>query len=158
MQPLAPAIKGVWRVKIALVWAIILIAAFAVDLSGPAGADRVVPPGTVAAAVLLLGFGCIVVLPWLRYRFWRYELRSEELALTRGIWKRVHTTVPLRRIQHMDVSQGVIEAQFRVGRLIIQTAGRRGSVILPGLSFEEAERLRTDDGVQQLNHLLLQGR
>jgi membrane protein YdbS with pleckstrin-like domain len=145
MQPLAPAVKSAWRVKIALFWGIVLVLAFVVDLAGLSKADRVLPLGVMTSVVLLLGGSSIVVLPALRYRFWRYELRAEELALTRGIWNRVHTIVPLRRIQHLDVSQDVIERNFELGRLIVHTAGTQGSsVVVPGLDFEEAERLRSE--------------
>ena len=145
MQPLAPAIKVVWRVKIVLFWAVLLTIVLVFDLAGIAKAERVVPLGVMTLSVLLLGSTYAVVLPPLRYRFWRYELRDEELALTRGIWNRVHTIVPLRRIQHLDVSQDVIERNFELGRLIVHTAGTQGSsVVVPGLNFEEAERLRSE--------------
>ena len=145
MLPLAPAIKTVWRLKIALFWIAIFIISLVVDLAGLAKADRVIPFGIMTTVVLLLGSTCTAALPTLRYRFWRYELRAEELALTRGIWNRVHTIVPLRRIQHLDVSQDVIEKNFELGRLIVHTAGTMGSaVVVPGLDFDEAERLRSE--------------
>jgi membrane protein YdbS with pleckstrin-like domain len=57
----------------------------------------------------------------------------------------VRTVVPLRRIQHLDVSQDIIEREFDLGKLIVHTAGTRSSdVVLPGLDFEEAERLRDE--------------
>lgn len=85
----------------------------------------------------------VVVLPLLRYRFWRYGLRTEELYLERGILNRVRTIVPLRRIQHLDVSQDVLEREFDLGKLIVHTAGSRSSeVVLPGLNYEEAQALR----------------
>ena len=72
--------------------------------------------------------------------FWSWQPRSK---LERGIWNRVRTVVPLRRIQHLDVSQDVLERNFDLGKLIVHTAGTRSSdVVLPGLRYEEAERLR----------------
>ena len=63
--------------------------------------------------------------------------------LVRGIINRVTTIVPLRRVQHLDVSQDIIEKEYALGKLIVHTAGTRSSeVILPGLLYHEAERLR----------------
>ncbi len=145
MQPLAPCIKQVWRLKIGLFWGVMLLIAAITDSAGLAKADRAIPLGVITGSALLMSILHFVVLPNLRYRFWRYELRTEELALTRGIWTRVHTIVPLRRIQHLDVSQDVIERHFGLGRLIVHTAGSQSSdVVLPGLHFDEAERLRSE--------------
>ncbi len=145
MKPLAPAIKSVWRLKIALFWVIVLVITISVDIAGIAKADRTLPLGLISAVVLVFAIANVTILPSLRYRFWRYDLRAEELALTRGIWNRVHTIVPLRRIQHLDVSQDVIERNFDLGRLVVHTAGTQSSnVVLPGLDFEEAERLRSE--------------
>ncbi len=119
--------------------------ALVIDIAGIAKADRAIPLGVISGTTVLIGGLLATLLPVLRHRFWRYELRTEELALTRGIWNRVHTVVPLRRIQHLDVSQDVIERNFSLGRLIVHTAGTQGSsVVVPGLEFEEAERLRSE--------------
>jgi len=145
MHPLAPNIKIVWRAKIALFWIIVLIIALLLDVTGIAKEGRTVPFGVISGTAVLLGTLSTILFPSLRYRFWRYELRPEELALTRGIWNRVHTIVPLRRIQHLDVSQDIIERSYGLGRLIVHTAGTRSNdVVLPGLDFEEAERLRSE--------------
>ena len=56
---------------------------------------------------------------------------------------RIRTVVPFGRVQHIDVAQGPIERSFGLATLILHTAGTRGaSVPLPGLLFDEAERMR----------------
>ena len=143
MHSLAPSIKVVWRAKTALFWIIALAVATVFDVTGIAKPDRMIPFGVLGGTTLVLGTLSTIYIPMLRYRFWKYELRPEELALTRGIWNRVHTIVPLRRIQHLDVSQDVIERNYELGKLIVHTAGTQSSsVVVPGLEFEEAERLR----------------
>jgi len=53
--------------------------------------------------------------------------------------------VPLRRIQHLDVSQDVLEREFDLGKLIVHTAGTRSAdVVVPGLAYAEAEQFRDD--------------
>lgn len=144
LQPLDPAIRRVWRIKLALFWLVGFGAAVVYDLvTFFGGGDGFLPTGVASGGVLILAVVVVYYLPSLRYRFWRYALRNEELYLERGILNRVRTIVPLRRIQHLDVSQDVLEREFDLGKLIVHTAGSRSSeVVLPGLSYEEAQSLR----------------
>ncbi len=143
MRSLDPSVKKVWTIKLAATWAALAFGAFVYDVFQLFDADALLPFGLLPALVLLLGGALTLVVPRLRYRFWRFDLRAEELYLERGIWNRVRTVVPLRRIQHLDVSQDVIERNFDLGRLVVHTAGARSSdVVLPGLHIDEAERLR----------------
>lgn len=105
--------------------------------------ERFLPLGlATGVAFLVFGLGA-GLLPKFRYRFWRFYLTDEELFLERGIFNRITTIVPLRRVQHMDVSQDIIEREYTLGNLVVYTAGTRGSqVVLPGLQFEEAQDLR----------------
>ncbi len=145
MRPLDPAIIKVWTIKLAAVWATLAVGAFSYDVLRLFNPDRTLPFGVLPGLALLIGTALTLALPRLRYRFWRFDLRPEELYLERGIWNRVRTIVPLRRIQHLDVSQDVIERSFELGRLIVHTAGARSSdVVLPGLRIDEAERLRDE--------------
>ena len=83
------------------------------------------------------------IVPALRYRFWRFEVRDEELYVERGVINRIRTIAPKVRIQHIDVSQNLFENLFGLGKLIIYTAGTRGAdIVIPGLIYEYAEDLR----------------
>lgn len=106
---------------------------------------RLLPTGMLAGLVLLGGIVWAVVWPRLLYETWQYELRTEELYLERGIVTRIKTVVPLRRVQHLDVSQNVLEREFDLGRLVVYTAGTMNStVVVPGLLYEDAEALRNE--------------
>jgi len=145
LRPLHPSARKAWTIKLLLAGSVVVLAALVYDLTGIFSVDRPIPLGlpTITAIVLTVGGG--TVLPRLWYHFWRYALRDEVLFLERGIFNRVRTVVPLRRIQHLDVSQDIIEREFDLGKLIVHTAGTRSSdVVLPGLAFEEAERLRDE--------------
>lgn len=147
MQKLHPAIRYVWMIRSALFWSILLLIALAwgvIEIIPWAGQ---IPTRVLVALVVILMLGVLRagVYPLMRYRFWRYELRSEDLRLVRGIWRRVDTIVPLRRIQHLDVTQDIIERNYELGSLVVHTAGTRSSsVTLPGLLHEEAARLRDE--------------
>ncbi len=148
MQPLHPAIKTVWRLKLGLTTTVLVFGALAYDVLHLFDRSRTLPFGTLTGGVLLLGLTMTFLVPSLRYRYWRFALNTEELYLERGILNRVRTIVPLRRIQHLDVSQDIVERNFDLGKLIVHTAGTRSSdVVLPGLQIDEAERLR--DAVKQ---------
>lgn len=109
------------------------------------GVDLLLPPGMLSGILAVVGILTTFFIPRLRYRYWQFDLRTEELYLERGILNRVRTIVPLRRIQHLDVSQNILEREFNLSKLIVHTAGSRSSdVVLPGLRFDEAEQLRDD--------------
>ena len=145
LKPLHPSARKAWTIKLMLLGAFAIVAALVYDVTNIFSDDRSLPLGLVTAATVVLTVASALVFPRLWYRFWRYALRDEVLFLERGIFNRVRTVVPLRRIQHLDVSQDLIEREFDLGKLIVHTAGTRSSdVVLPGLAFEEAERLRDE--------------
>jgi membrane protein YdbS with pleckstrin-like domain len=99
--------------------------------------------GLLSLTVVLLGVSTTVLVPGIRYRFWSFELTPDELRLVRGVLTRVYTLVPLRRIQHLDVAQNILEREFDLGKLVVYTAGTQGNrIVLPGLPIEEARDLR----------------
>lgn len=146
MKPLHPSIRTVWTIRYAL-WTLFLVLT-AATYDGVVlfrGRDPLLFHGFTSLLVLAAGIAATVFVPRLRYRYWQYEVREEDLYVERGILNRVYTVVPLRRIQHLDVSQNILEREFDLGKLIVHTAGSRSSdVVVPGLGFNEAERLRDE--------------
>lgn len=139
------SIVKVWRLKTGIFLGLLALAVLIWDILNAFQPDRSLPFG-VWSLIAALSAGSIAFwVPPLRYRYWGYELRDEELLLVRGIFNRVHTIIPLRRIQHLDVSQDIFEREFDVAKLIVHTAGTRSSdVILPGLQQDIAESLRDE--------------
>ena len=146
MRSLEPAIKTIWILKFAIVSGCGLIAAVLFEVFNAfSSAYSFLPTGVLSGIVFLVGSAATLTIPRLRYKHWRFDLRSEELYLERGILNRVRTIVPLRRIQHLDVSQNILEREYNLSKLIVHTAGSRSSdVVLPGLLMQEAEKLRDD--------------
>jgi uncharacterized protein len=102
-----------------------------------------VPSGLMPAIVAVLALVALLVLPRRRWRAWGYREEEDELHIRHGLFTRIRTVVPFGRVQHIDVAQGPIERSFGLATLILHTAGTRGaSVPLPGLLFDDAERMR----------------
>ncbi len=146
MNRLDPRIVSVWMLTSGL-WTtgMVLLALLYDGFHFIGGRGGFLPTGVLTLVALLAGAVLTLILPRLRYRYWRYEIRPEEMVLERGVFNRVCTLVPLRRVQHLDVSQNLIEREFDLGKLVVHTAGSvSGQVVLPGLPFDEAGRIRDD--------------
>ena len=143
MRVLDPAAKRVWTIKGILGWGILLPVSATVDVILFFSNNDSFLPGLWTGLLFIVCISWVLVIPKLRYRYWRYELREEDLYAVRGIWNRVQTIVPLRRIQHLDVEQDLIEGNYDIARLVVHTAGTRSTdVVVPGLPYDEAIRLR----------------
>jgi len=73
-----------------------------------------------------------------------YAIREKDITYQSGwLWKSM-TTVPFNRVQHCDIKQGILDRQFGLARLTIYTAGgQHTEVLIPGLSPDTAEKLKT---------------
>ena len=89
-----------------------------------------------AAAILVLGG----VVPSLRWQRWRYEIREDEIDLRHGLFTIRRTLVPIRRIQHVDTSSGLLQNAFGLATVIFHTAA--GATEIPAVMRPEADELR----------------
>jgi membrane protein YdbS with pleckstrin-like domain len=143
IHALDDAICNVWRIKMAGLTLLLFLPVLFYDLTHLFAASAWLPFGVLSGTMLVGGLLYTLVWPRLRYRAWGFALRPEELYTEHGVLNHVRTVVPLRRIQHVDVSQDLVEREFALGRLVVHTAGSRSSdVVVPGLPLTEAERLR----------------
>lgn len=102
-------------------------------------------PAYVLVPLLVLLIYPALISPVRNYRAWGYRMDEEELRLAHGVFTHVETLVPLKRVQHLDISQGPLERAFGVCRLVLHTAGTAHSlVVLPGLSRTDAEAMRSE--------------
>ncbi|QNQ08370.1 PH domain-containing protein [Sphingomonas alpina] len=101
------------------------------------------PGWPIALTLGLVALWSLVVAPRRRWAAWGWALDENELHVAHGVWTRVHTVVPLGRVQHIDVAQGPLERALGVARLVLHTAGTaHATVTLPGVSRATAESLR----------------
>lgn len=145
IRPLDPSVRTIWRIKVAGLSALLFVPALFYDLTHLFSPDSWLPFGVLSGTVLVGAVLYCVAWPRLRYRAWGFALRPEEIYMEHGVLNHVRTVVPLRRIQHVDVSQDLIEREFALGRLVVHTAGSRSSdVVVPGLPLSEAEKIRDE--------------
>lgn len=99
--------------------------------------------GAFLVPALLIGVLLVFVLPARRYRRWGFQLAADRLRVVRGYLFHSDTIVPLGRIQHIDVRQGLQERRYGLATLTVHTAGtHNSSVRLPGLRHQEALAMR----------------
>lgn len=78
--------------------------------------------------------------PSLRYRYWRYEIRTDEADLKHGWFTQTRQLVPMARIQHVDTRRGPLERRFGLASVVLYTAA--GPASIPALSPEVAADVR----------------
>jgi uncharacterized protein len=114
---------------------------------GAAAASPLLGRSTLATTGYVIGVVTAVVLaavlPYLRYRRWRYEIRERDLFLSHGSLFFVLTLIPFDRIQYVETHQGPLDLAFGLMQLVVYTAAGRAARI-PGLAPEEAGSLREE--------------
>jgi membrane protein YdbS with pleckstrin-like domain len=75
-------------------------------------------------------------------RLWGYAERDEDLYIRHGAFFRELVAVPYGRMQYVDITAGPLEQAYGVATVQLHTASTRTSARIPGLTKEEASRLR----------------
>jgi membrane protein YdbS with pleckstrin-like domain len=134
-QRLAPAARWAWRLS----WAGGCIVAMAVlGMAGGGLPGSWQTAGMIVLAVALLAGTPLV--PELRWRRWRWEVREHEIDLQRGILVVRRTLIPMARVQHVETERGVIGQALGLATVEIHTAA--GSHEIPLLTDRDAGMLR----------------
>jgi membrane protein YdbS with pleckstrin-like domain len=130
---LSSSARWLWRTEGLVAGAVALAAAQA------AGASLGGPLLWTFGALVVLAVG-VGVIPELRWRRWRYEVRDEELDIRRGAFKVTRTLVPMLRVQHVETTRGLLEQLFGLSTVVVHTAA--GETTIPALSEFDADLLR----------------
>jgi membrane protein YdbS with pleckstrin-like domain len=94
----------------------------------------------IGAAIILEMYLDIIVIPPLRWKRWRYEIREEEIDLLHGVVFVKRTVIPMVRIQHVDTHQGPILRKYGLTSVTFSTAA--GKHHIPALADETAALVR----------------
>ncbi|MFQ5446235.1 MAG: PH domain-containing protein [Saprospiraceae bacterium] len=97
--------------------------------------------GTLALWASLFGLSMYVA--GRRYDCAGYALRERDILHKHGVWWRTTTSIPFNRIQHVEVSQGLVENAFNLASLRVFTAGGSSSDLsIEGLLHNDAMRIK----------------
>jgi membrane protein YdbS with pleckstrin-like domain len=133
-RQLASGAKWAWRLQLAAVWIAVLVLGMTIDPIGDLAGGAV-----LWGALLLVAVGAVLV-PALRYRRWRWDVRPDVIDIQHGTFTVRRTLVPLERVQHVDIKRGVIEQQFNLATVEVHTAA--GSHTIPYLADFDASELQ----------------
>ena len=134
-QRLAPQARWAWRLS----WAAgCIVAMVLLGTAGDALPDPWQTVGLAALAVVLL-LGTPLV-PELRWRRWRWEVREHEIDLQSGILVVRRTLIPMARVQHVETERGPIGQALGLSTVEIHTAA--GSHEIPLLRDGDAGAIR----------------
>ena len=116
--------------------------------------------GSAPAAGGVVAFGVVVAALGSSFigRQWRaigYAEREDDLLVKKGVLFRTLVVVPYGRMQFVDVTAGPLDRRFGLARVQLHTASAATDASVPGLSAEEAARLR--DRLAALGHVTSAG-
>jgi len=124
---LHPHWKTVLRPLFLLLLIVVIAAVLLVIL--PTGHDMNL--GRLAIGVVALVAALIwTAVPLLRWRTTTYELTTRRLRLRRGILSRQGRDFPLIRISDVSFSHGLVDRMLGCGRLVVESAGEHGQLVL----------------------------
>jgi membrane protein YdbS with pleckstrin-like domain len=140
LQPVEPAYRSALRVRAAIFWVPIFVAALVFDRQVLAETPF---PNLLPLFVGVVAFGAIFVGPDRAYRRLGYAIDGRLLRTVRGWLFHTDTVVPFVRVQHIDVTRGPVDKLFGTASLVVHTAGTHNSVVvLPGLAPDRAADIR----------------
>ncbi|WP_347838701.1 PH domain-containing protein [uncultured Draconibacterium sp.] len=72
-----------------------------------------------------------------------YLVRENDISFKKGILFYKETSVPFNRIQHVEVTQGILAKAYKISTLKLFTAGGNSSDLsIPGLPKNQAQQLK----------------
>ena len=127
-----------------------------------ATAQRVAGGIVLAVVVVVVAVLAILLTPWIwlalvvvvplwawdfvwsgrQVEAWGYAERDDDLLVVKGIMFRSLVVVPYGRLQYVDVEAGPLDRRFGLAKVQLHTASSDSDAAIPGLSPEEAARLR----------------
>lgn len=95
-------------------------------------------------SLLILGFLFIIILISLGFKYKGYAIGEKDIHYKSGYLVKNITSVPIKRIQHMKIQQGVFSKALHLAKIEIYTAGDdSGDLTINGISLERAKDIKT---------------
>jgi uncharacterized membrane protein YdbT with pleckstrin-like domain len=119
-----------------LLLAVVVIAAGVAIALIPFGSAAVMGRGIVAAVGVILALA-VFLIPFLRWRTTTYELTTRRFRMREGILSRQGRDIPLNRVNDVSFSHGLIDRILGCGRLVVESAGEHGQLVLTEIPHVE---------------------
>lgn len=91
----------------------------------------------------------IIIMPAIEYRQWRYFIGEDRIEIIHGIFFTKRTLIPINRIQHLKIEQGILQKRFNLATVEIFTAG--GKHQIKAVLYTKADEI-----VCKLNHSVVE--
>jgi uncharacterized protein len=134
-RTLAREARWVWRGEQVVVWGVVIVIAM------PVAAQL---DGALALLLRLLPIlglvASVAVVPSLRWRRWRWDVRPEAIDIRHGTFTIRRTLVPMLRVQHVDTRRNPVEQALDLATVVVHTAA--GSHTIPLLRVTDAAEVR----------------
>jgi uncharacterized membrane protein YdbT with pleckstrin-like domain len=130
-----------------VVLAVALVAEVLIPSGGAAGVERL-----VVAAVAILALMVWLMVPVLRWRTTTYVLTTRRLKVRGGVVTRHGRDIPLARVNDVSFSKGLLDRLLGSGRLVVESAGEHGQIVLtdiPRVEFTQATLFRLVEDEQR---------
>lgn len=137
--------KTKWRFSRILALILVVIPAAAlVMLISSAVAQEAWQPAETVGIVIAVGLVTaqllqIILYPIIEYAQWQYLIAPDRIEIKKGIFYRTHTVIPISRIQHVAVTQVVLQRPFGLATVQLHTAG--DVMEIQELSIDMAEKI-----------------
>jgi uncharacterized protein len=132
---LAPRARWVWRGEQLLVWGVLVMIGF--FAAGPLHGSAALLVRVVPAVGLVV---CTALVPELRWRRWRWDVRPDAIDIRHGTLTIRRTLVPMLRVQHVDTTRDIVEQGLDLATVHVHTAA--GSHKIPLLALADAGEVR----------------
>jgi membrane protein YdbS with pleckstrin-like domain len=119
------------------IWVVVLLAGLAV---GAAVTGHWAWRAAMAVVLVFAAWRSVVTVR--AVKTWGYAERDNDLLVRHGLVIRRLSIVPYARMQFVDVTAGPLERAFKLATVQLHTAAAASDAKIPGLSPEEASRLR----------------
>ncbi|MBB6271200.1 hypothetical protein HDF26_001627 [Pedobacter cryoconitis] len=94
-------------------------------------------------SIYLVFMGLLILLFVASFKKRGYAIRSKDVIYKSGIIAESTTIVPLNRIQHIELNEGIFSRIFQLGSIQVFTAGGdSGHLKIKGIPIDEAKSIR----------------
>lgn len=91
----------------------------------------------------------IIIMPAIEYRQWLYLINEDRIEIIHGIFFTKRVLIPINRIQHLKIRQGILQKRFNLSTVDIYTAS--GSHQIQALLYDEADGI-----VRRLSNIVVE--